>query len=630
MCGISGLYLKYGEIAERRMLEAMTSTMEWRGPDADGFYNDKHLGLAHRRLKVIDLSDDANQPMHAISNRYSIVFNGEIYNYRELRAELESKSYKFKTSSDTEVLLKAYIEWGEKLLTRLNGIFAFAVYDKHEQSLHIARDRFGIKPLFYSFDGERLAFASSVSAIMSVPWVKKNISNETIFAFLKFSHIPNPASIIDSIRQVKPGHYLSFTHGSLSEIEYWNSTELSNPQRILDLDEFAFIEQLELALMKSVKAQSVSDVPLGCFLSGGIDSSLISYYLAQCSDKPVKSFSIGYKEQEFDESAYARQVANNLGFQHFEYIVSPEDFFEFIPDIPKYFDQPLADPTLLPSMLLASKSRREVTVALSGDGGDELFFGYEFQQALYRLQIIKDIPHSLRAPVCKLLQFILYPLYTRQPRLQQINKLLDILQFRNTAELFQYFIGTIGPIHLDKINQLLKTPIQLKIPLYSELMGEIEGLTWPAQIEQVFLKRFLPDTVLAKTDRTSMAFSLEARVPFLDNEMINFASSLPFNMKYQKGVKKYMLRKLTAQHLPREIAYRKKQGFSIPMREWIRGDLKYLVLEYLRPEKLKNDPHLNEVTVSRLIKKHMNKQANHSHLIWSMISLQMWKQHYKL
>ena len=562
--------------------------------------------------------------------RYSIVFNGEIYNYRELRAELEAKACKFRTDSDTEVLLKAYIEWGERILTRLNGIFAFAVYDKHDQSLFIARDRFGIKPLFYSFDGARLAFASTVSAIMTVPWVKKEISNETIFSFLKFSHIPNPASIIDGIKQVKPAHYISFRHGSFSETEYWNSTELSNPERIQDLDESAFIKQLESSLMKSVKAQSVSDVPLGCFLSGGIDSSLISYYLAQSTDKPIKSFSIGYKEPEFDESAYASKVANRLGFQHFEYIVSPEDFFEFIPDIPKYFDQPLADPTLLPSLLLAKNSRSEVTVALSGDGGDELFFGYEYQQALYRLENIKHIPHSLRVPVCKLLQVILHPFVTNQLKLQQINKLLDILQFRNTAELFQYFIGTIGPIHLDKINQLLKNPVSLKKPLYSELMDEISDLPWSAQIEQIFLKRFLPDTVLAKTDRTSMGFSLEARVPFLDNEMLNYSSHLPFNMKYRNGVKKYILRKLADLHISHEIAYRKKQGFSIPMREWLRGNLKYLVQEHLAPDKLKNDLHLNEVCVGRIIKEHMENHANHSHLIWSMISLQMWKAHYKL
>ena len=630
MCGISGLYLKHGEIAERPLLEAMAATMEWRGPDAAGFHNDKHLGLAHRRLKIIDLSDEANQPMHAEADRYSIVFNGEIYNYRELRAELEARSINFQTNSDTEVLLKAYIEWGKIILTRLNGIFAFAVYDKHKQSLFIARDRFGIKPLFYSFDGERLAFASTVSAIMTVPWVTKEISNETVFSFLKFSHIPNPDSIIDSIKQVKPGHYISFRHGSFSEMEYWNSTELSKPQMNQDQDESTFIEQLEFSLMNSVKAQSVSDVPLGCFLSGGIDSSLISYYLAQTSDKPVKSFSIGYKEQEFDESAYARKVADSLGFQHFEYIVGPEDFFEFIPDIPKYFDQPLADPTLLPSLLLAKNSRSKVTVALSGDGGDELFFGYEYQQALYRLERMKDIPYSLRAPVCKLLQLMLHPFATNRLKLQQINKLLDILQFRNRAELFQYFIGTIGPINLDKINELLKHPISLKKPLYSELMDEISDLPWPAQIEQIFLKRFLPDTVLAKTDRTSMAFSLEARVPFLDNEMLKLSSSLPFNMKYKNGVKKYILRKLTELHFPHEIAYRKKQGFSIPMREWLRGDLKYLVQEHLGPEKLKNDPHLNEVCVSRIINEHMENHANHSHLIWSMISLQMWKQHYKL
>ncbi|NNK13884.1 MAG: asparagine synthase (glutamine-hydrolyzing), partial [Desulfofustis sp.] len=418
MCGISGLYLKHGESAERSMLEAMAGTMEWRGPDAAGFHSDNHLGLAHRRLKVIDLSDDANQPMHAEAGRYSIVFNGEIYNYRELRAELEAKACKFKTNSDTEVLLKAYIEWGEKILTRLNGIFAFAVYDKREQCLFIARDRFGIKPLFYSFDGTRLAFASTVSAILTVPWVKKEISSETIFTFLKFSHIPSPASIIDAIKQVKPAHYIKIRHGSFIETEYWNTTELSNPEGILDLHESAFIEQLECSLMKSVKAQSVSDVPLGCFLSGGIDSSLISYYLARSSDKPVKSFSIGYKEQEFDESDYARKVANRLGFQHFEYIVSPEDFFEFIPDIPRYFDQPLADPTMLPSLLLAKNSRSEVTVALSGDGGDELFFGYEYQQALYRMEYIKYIPHSLRVSVCKLLQVILHPFVTNQLKIQ--------------------------------------------------------------------------------------------------------------------------------------------------------------------------------------------------------------------
>ncbi len=633
MCGISGLVLTPGEVVRPSVLEAMAISLAHRGPDAEGIFHRGHIGLVHRRLKILDLSDAANQPFWNEAQDTAIVYNGEIYNFRELRRELELDGYTFRTTGDTEVLLNAYHRWGAEAFRRLNGIFAFAVLDLRVGSpiIYLVRDRFGTKPLFYSYQNRRLAFASELKPLMQVDWISREIDPQTLYYFLKFSHVPHPLSIFKHIVQLPPGRYLRLQDDGVSEHTFWSASELIHRNGSGNgKSEAEWLDDLETTLDGAVRRQLISDVPVGCFLSGGIDSSLLTLASARNGGK-VKTFSIGYQEAEFDETRYAQQVATSLGTEHHEYIVSAKDLTDLIPELPKYYDQPLADPTVLPTLLLCKNAREKVTVALAGDGGDELFFGYTAEQILLKLEPLLHFPTGIRRNMLSATRSILQPVLSRVGlRGQQISKLLDILQFSTRAECFQYFIGTFGPMRLDRIANLVKDKPSTVCTMYESIADELKDVSWPEQIAQVFVRTFLVDTVLAKSDRAGMAFGLELRVPFLDDEMAAFSETLPFEYKYRKGAKKYLLRRLTAKCLPNSIANRKKQGFSIPIRDWMRNDLKWLVDEYLNQERLRAEGLFDPVQVCRIVDEYMNHRANHYHLIWSLIMFQLWKEHYRV
>ncbi len=635
MCGINGLFLRSGEPVSEPLLQSMTDAMSHRGPDAGNIFVQQNIGLGHRRLKILDLSDAANQPFWNPQKTIGLIYNGEIYNFRELKLELENAGYRFQTTSDTEVLLYAYQHYGEDCFRRLNGIFAFAVLDLRgsQPLLLLVRDRFGIKPLFYAFQDGNLAFASELKPLMQVPWISRDIDSQTLYYFLKFSHVPHPLSIFKDISQVPPGHWLRVEEGKFERHCFWNISEMIPDGSTAELPktEGDWLAELDEKLTRVVHRQMVSDVPLGCFLSGGIDSSLLTAASVAGNPGKVKTFSIGYQEEEFDETRYAKVVADALGTDHNEYIVSASDFFNLIPDLPQYFDQPFADPTNLPTLLLCKNAREKVTVALSGDGGDELFFGYIYHQILLHLEGYLRVPTGLRRRVVSVLRNVLYPLLSRMGlRGQRITKFLDILQFSSQSECFQYFVGTIGPMRLDRIANLLQDKPSKQCPMFDSIAEEVKGVEWAEQINQVFLRTFLVDTVLQKTDRAGMAFGLELRVPFLDNEMAEFSQQVPFSYKYQNGTKKYILRKLLSKKLPESIAKRKKQGFSIPMREWLRGDLKYLLDDFLGRERLQIEGFFDAQAVGKLVRQHLDKRANHSHLLWSLIMFQLWKEHYQI
>lgn len=626
MCGISGIILKAGEFASSTLTDAMAADMFRRGPDAQTSFTKDNFSFSHRRLKIIDISDEANQPIFNEKRDVAVLFNGEIYNYLELREQLKGLGHQFQTQSDTEVIVHAFEQWGIRSFEMFNGMFAFALWDGREREniFYLVRDRLGIKPLFYAANENRIGFASELKPLFRLPWVKKCIDPQTLFHYLKFSHVPNPQSMIKDISQLEPGHFLKIgkniekhcffdvKSGFLSE---------KNKRRKTSQD---WEEEFESLLLNVVKRQQISDVPIGCFLSGGIDSSLLTMAFSAINSSKIKTFSIGYKEAEWDESVHAREVANIFQTEHNELILFPEDLQDLIRDIPKYFDQPFADPSLLPTLHLAKFARQQVTVALSGDGADELFFGYEYQRYLDLIYPLKFAPNIIRQGIFGAAEPVMGLFSDR------LRKLAEVLQFNNESELFMYFVGTVGPMKMSKLKSALRHVVDIEHPIFDLLLENINEFNWHDKIIYIFMKTFLVDTVLTKSDRASMAYGLEARVPFLDNEMLAFAGRLPFSQKFEAGLKKKLLRAVLGKKVPPSISKRKKQGFGIPLKEWLRGDLSYLLDEYIMSDRFDNDPYLDPKFTRRLAVEHMRGTRNHSHLLWSIICFQLWREEYQI
>ncbi len=603
----------------------MNKTLVHRGPDYQDHFQVGNWGLGHTRLSILDLASRSHQPMKSSDGKVILTYNGEVYNYKKLRGNLLSTGSSFSTDSDTEVILKLYERDGENAFSQLNGMFAFAVLDlRAEEKLFLVRDRAGIKPLYYTSQRDIFAFASEAKAIFTLPTFRKEVSQVNLFHFLKNGNVSCPDTMLKGLKQVRPGTYLKIENKHISEHRYWSTNSLHSSENLVQDGES--VELLDSLMKEVVADQIVSDVPLGCFLSGGIDSSLLSYYYSCVSSQKLKTFSIGYQEAEFDESQHAKVVAKHLGTDHHEYILSAKEMFDVISSSPDVYDLPFSDPTSLPTILLSRFASRHVKVALSGDGGDELFFGYLYQQILYKLRLLRKCPLVIRKVLATFVQSLLRSGASKNLKAQQIIKFLDIAQYKNERELISYFIGTIGPIRQDRLASIVgltHTPINNSI---DEILTTNDN--WIQIIEKNFYQLFMLNTVLHKTDRASMSESLEVRVPFLDNRLIDFSSKLNFSMKYGNGTKKLILRKLLGKTFPQEIVNRPKQGFSIPLRDWLRNDLKFLLDEYLSVKKVKNDEYLNASLVESLLREHLSGKANHSHLLWSLIQYQMWKERY--
>lgn len=603
MCGISGYILNPNELPEKQHIEKMTDHLKSRGPDAGAVWMKDRFALGHRRLKIIDLSDSANQPMLNSAQDVAIVFNGEIYNFKILREELKKLGRQFRTSSDTEVLLQSYEQWGADAFKKLNGMFAFAVIDFRNSKpvFYLVRDRWGIKPLYYSWQKGRLAFASTPGALLALPWIKKDIDQNAIAHYLRFAHFPQIESIYVEIKQVLPGTYFKWQNENLTQERYFHPTEIitnspSDPT------------QIDKVLRNAVERQMVSDTEVGCFLSGGIDSGLLVSYASKIQPK-LKTFSLGYSETEFDETPHAEKMAQYFGTKHFSFKIGPEDLQKRAYELPHFFDQPLGDPTILPTLFLAEYTCREVKVALSGDGGDELFCGYPHQAALIKLNFFSSIPLSIRNSLT--------------PKI--LGKVSTLMQFETKAEWIENFIGILGPLERFELENVLQKNLSSR-GIVQALLDEKQmiNLTWPQQVEQVYLRTFMSDTVLTKADRAGMAYGLEARVPFLDDEVTQFAGSLPLQYKLDGLKSKAILRNLLKEKLPGNLHQRKKQGFSIPLRDWYKGAWKTWLASTLDEKKLQSQGIFSGPAVAQLIKEHHGGKINHSHLLWCLMSFQLW------
>ena len=614
MCGIAGYY-SLNQTLEPSLLKTMTNAIQHRGPDSDGFFNDRTAGLGHRRLSIIDLREVANQPMFSHNDRYVMVFNGEVYNFKELSSQVRVKndSFYYKTNSDTEVVIEAFNKWGVDFVNRLNGMFAIAIYDTVEGHLFLYRDRIGIKPLYYYWDGENFFFASEIKALTKVEMIRNKLTiNQTaVNHFLNLGYIPSPISIYNEIHKFPAGHRLHINKDIFTLEPYWKVEDK------VEFDEFRNYpeakKKLKYLIESSVQYRMISDVPFGTFLSGGIDSSLVTAIAQNQSDTAINTFSIGFKESKFNESVHAQTIANHLHTNHHEFVVTTKEAQEMVNDMIVSYDEPYADSSAIPSMLLSKMARKHVTMTLSGDGGDELFLGY----GSYKWA--KKLDAGFYKQNRKLLAYFLSKMKDRHIR---VSKLLD---FQTGDDLKRHIFSQEQYLFSQQeIGQILKNK-EFDNSIIKDDFSELDRQLSASEAQAMFdLKYYLPDDLLVKVDRATMKYSLETRVPLLDYRIIEFALNLPEKFKQKGDISKFILKETLYDYLPKSYFERPKAGFSIPMNDWLRADLKYLIDDFLNEPLIMEAGFVNYDIVKDLIQRWTLKEPHLYNRIWTLIVLHKW------
>ncbi len=607
MCGICGIARARGA-APPDQLAAMSATLVHRGPDSDGTFAEGSVGLAARRLAIIDLAT-GDQPIANEDGRITVVQNGELYNYRELRHELERAGHRFSTNGDTEVLVHLYEEHGERFPERLRGMFAVALWDSGRNRLVLARDRYGIKPLYYRESGDELAFASELRALP-----RGEIDLDALEAFLAFNSVPGPLTIFRDVRKLQPGHVLTWENGRSELIRYARPAPV--PASDVRGDEEAeLVEELRARLRDSVRAHLVSDVPVGVLLSGGVDSSMLAALAAEEASAPLRTFSIGFEERSFDELADARLVAERYGTQHRELVLQP-DAALLLPALAEAFDEPFADSSALPTYLVSRLAAEDVKVALSGEGGDELFGGYYTYAADLLAERVGGTARFLRPLVERLPSSSARASFDyRAKRFVRAAHLPPLERHHGWKEIFSR----------EARAELTGRRSELDpVDLLRARFAETEGAELLARLQDVDLGTYLVDDLLVKTDRASMAHSLEARVPFLDPVVTNFALGLPSRHKVRGLRKKVLLRKAAAPLVPPELLRRRKRGFSIPAAAWLRGELEPFARDTLSSDTLRRQGFFEPAVVTRLIDDHVAGREDLSRQLWGLLSFTLW------
>ncbi|MBL7924327.1 MAG: asparagine synthase (glutamine-hydrolyzing) [Bacteroidia bacterium] len=631
MCGIAG-FISFTPFFDKEDIHKMTRRIAHRGPDAEGAFYDGVCGLGHRRLSIIDLSDRANQPMTSSNERYEIVYNGEVYNFQEIGARIKERSpdsqYKFKTSSDTEVILEAFVHYGIDFVHQLNGMFAIAIYDKQEQELYLVRDRMGIKPLMYYWDKQHLAFASEIKALKELNQINRDINPGSIADFLHLGFIAAPHTIYKNIFKLNPGSYLKVNREGISTTKYWQVKQRLSSNIIQNKEE-ALVKLSDL-LMSSVQYQLKSDVPFGVFLSGGIDSSLVTAQAVNLSSVKVNTFSIGFEENSHNESEYAKAVANHLGTNHHEFIVSYKDAINLFESIFEAYDEPNADSSFIPTMLVSKLAKKYVTVTLSGEGGDELFFGYGSYKWARRLS---SPLFNLARPVMR------YAFSQMSSRYQRIAQLLATENSSNLRSHIlsqeQYFFTTseieriafpafTSPAFLQEFENIDTTSILAELQTAGGVSVKERKLSAMEQQALFDIQYYLPDDLLTKVDRSSMLFSLETRVPYLDHRVVEFAINLSPELKFHNGIPKYILKQILYKYVPEKLFLRPKQGFAIPLNKWLKKELKFLVDDYLNPDLVGRIGIIKPDEVEKLKREFYNGKDYLYNRLWLLIVLHKW------
>jgi len=617
MCGICGkIYLDTARRVDRGEIRAMRDTMVSRGPDAAGLHVDRFAGFGHRRLSIIDLQG-SSQPMCNDDGTIWIVFNGEIYNFQELRQELLGRGHVFRTSGDTEVIVRLYEEYGEACVGRLRGMFAFAIWDARTDTLFLARDRIGVKPLYYALDDEAFLFGSELKALMRDAHFREHreIDLDAVHSYLSFLCVPDPVSIYQGVRKLRAGHTLTLRAGRIEVRRYWNVSFVEED----GTSEVEWGERLLESMREAVRIRLVADVPLGAFLSGGIDSSTVVALMAKLMDRPVKTFSIGFSETAYNEASDARLVAQHLGTDHTELILSPKEARFVIPTLLEHFDEPFADSSAIPTYYVSKLAREKVTVALSGDGGDELFGGYPWRQARPAYQRALDqLPGGLKAGIRRLSLALPSALpgsnYLRQIDRPYERYILDAMAVFDDADRLALYSSSFR----DATREM--DPYRHHLPQFA---GEA-GRSWPARMMEYDLKTYLPNDILTKVDRMSMLASIEAREPLLDHHLVELAARIPSRLKIRDGIGKYILKKAISPYLPTAILSKRKQGFSVPLETWLRTVLKDDVLDTLRG----GNRHglFDSQGLRRVCDDFYRGNDARNHQIWALYAFELWHQ----
>lgn len=618
MCGITGFL---GKIIINNGVHhnAILDVLGHRGPDARGIYQEEGLFLGHLRLSILDLSDDANQPMFSQDNRFAIVYNGEIYNFQEIAGEIirHDPGFTPRTLSDTEIILEAFALWGVKCVEKFNGMFAIAIWDKHKRKLYLFRDRLGIKPLYVYESNGSLGFSSELKGLTALPAIKAELSVDRVAVnqFLHLGYIPAPRSIYTQISKFPQGHYGVYANGKLELTSYWDPLQKVAQRHSLQEKTYdQALAELKALVESSVRYRLIAHVPYGTFLSGGIDSSLITAMAQSLHTSPINTFSIGFWDKQFDESGFAEKVSNHLGTRHHSLMVTEKDALEWMPSLNDIFDEPFADSSAIPTLLVSKMAREHVTVTLSGDGGDELFMGYGAYQWAKRLS--NPITRMLALPASRLL-----------PHGPQ--------KYRRAAELLRQVPGSQLKSHIfsqeqylfsrRELTRLLTDAYSTKFSLNESFQGAASGLD-PASQQALFdISYYLPDDLLVKVDRASMHFALETRVPLLDYRLVEWALNLPVSMKMKEGQSKWLLKKLLYQYVPEELFQRPKRGFAVPLQKWLLKDLKGFAMDHLNPDTIKATGLFHPEEANKIIHSfYHNGQHWKFNRIWLMLVLQRW------
>ena len=622
MCGIAGFAEKAPNALSRReadfgLVHRMCEVIRHRGPDDEGIHVEAGVGLGMRRLSIIDLST-GHQPIHNEDESVWIVFNGEIYNYRELRKELEASGHRFYTSSDTETIVHAYDQWGEDCFARLRGMFGVALWDRRRQTLVLARDRAGIKPLHYAEHGGRLYFGSELKSLLAAGAVEGTLDVEALDHYLSFLYTPRDRSIFKGVHKLPPGHLLRWKDGQVDVRCYW---QIAARESFDGTTEEAAAALREI-LGDAVRSHMVSDVPLGAFLSGGVDSSAVVGLMAEASDRPVKTFSIGFEDAEFNELEHARVAAEHFGTDHHEFIVRP-DGLGILDQLIDHFDEPFADSSAIPTWYVSEIARRHVTVVLSGDGGDELFGGYD-----------RYLPHP------RVAQFDRLPVPGRRAIAAKVWPLLpDGMQGKNFLRHVSRdddgrFLDSVAYFQDDEKDGLYTPEFRASLggssaqTTLGKHFSRFKALPARSRMMRFDFETYLPEDVLTKVDRMSMAHSIESRVPLLDNRVIDFAATLPAHLKIHNGRRKHVLKEALKGLVPASLLDRRKQGFGIPLGAWFRGGLTGIFADVLGSSRTRQRGYFNPSFIDRLVREHLSGRRDHTLRLWQLLVFELWHRHY--
>ncbi|MDX2359909.1 MAG: asparagine synthase (glutamine-hydrolyzing) [Crocinitomicaceae bacterium] len=632
MCGING-FIDFKARSSNALLKSMTSTLAHRGPDGEGTefieLPQAQIGLGHRRLAILDLSDQGKQPMRFGS--YWMCFNGEIYNFIEIRNELESRGHTFSGNSDSEMILHAYQEWGAKCLDRFIGMFAIFIYNEKDSSVFCARDRAGVKPFFFYMHDGLFMFASELKAFHAHTEFKKSINKDAVAAFMQYGNVPTPYCIFDYCSKIRPGHYFTIDLNNppkdleqIKQVQYWNVYDSYNSPKLDISYEEAKIETSTL-LKSAFNYRMVSDVPVGVFLSGGFDSACVTAILQKDRTEQLKTFTIGVPDIGLNEAPYAKELAHHLGTNHTEITCTQKEALELIKDLPFFFDEPFADSSAIPTTLVSRMARKEVTVALSADAGDEIFAGYNRYDYLLRYgKKLERIPGFARKSMANIMRAVpserIPVLRNKYNFHNRYEKLKNVLQNPSNEHIMlslsQQFTDT-------QMKEMMEVDFHHLETYYAsnEMKGDFSPLSYMMAIDY---QTYLIDDILQKVDRSTMSQSLEGREPFLDQRIIEFAAQLPDSYKYHNGVKKRILRDLVYEYVPKEMMDRPKMGFAIPIAEWLKNDLRDLVEEYICESKIKEQGLLNWEYVSKIKEAFYNGKKEYDFKVWYMLTFQMW------